>query len=71
MPDTGHGRASQRAGGSRVDVQDEGACKQAFRSTSDVTHLVSTVEIKHGFSDVMDTEESFRHWIGVLLPPRD
>jgi nucleoside-diphosphate-sugar epimerase len=39
--------------------------------------FVSTVKIKqHGFCDVMDTEESFRHWIRVLqerkvLPPRD
>jgi nucleoside-diphosphate-sugar epimerase len=39
--------------------------------------FVSTVKIKqHGFCEVMDTEESFRHWIRVLqerrvLPPRD
>jgi len=38
--------------------------------------FVSTVKIKqHGFCEVMDTEESFRHWIRVLqerrvLPPR-
>ena len=39
--------------------------------------FVSTVKIKQpGFTEAMDTEESFRHWIRVLqerrvLPPRD